>query len=238
MSQAQLIVQNDYVLTEKEYQDFVDSVAQLKSGMPISYLLGYKEFYSRQFKVSPATLIPRPETELLVEAVLLRAESGQRVLDLGTGSGCIAITLKLENPSLQLTATDYYVQALTVAQQNAHELGADVTFILSNWYAKVPGNFNLIVSNPPYIAHNDNHLAALEYEPLHALTDFADGLKWVHSIVTGAVEHLIRPGWLLIEHGFDQGLAVRKIFAQAGFTTILTLPDYAGLDRITLGQLI
>ena len=211
-------------------------------GAPMAYLLGVQEFYGRPFRVNPAVLIPRPETEALIDFVrdLVRAattsQAAPRLLDLGTGSGCIAITLALEIPGAQVTAVERSTEALAVARANATALGAQVKFIESDWYAQVDGQFDLIVANPPYVAAGDPHLDALRDEPLDALTDHGDGLRHLRTIATGAVRHL-RPGALLmVEHGFDQGAAVRALFTAAGLSAVVTHADDAGLDRICIGR--
>ncbi len=237
-SRAQLISRDDYCLNPQQLQEYSAGIARLNSGEPLAYLLETKEFYSREFKVTPATLIPRPETELLVDTVLERVKHGGHVLDLGTGSGCIAISLKLERPDLAVTAVDFSPAALVVAGENAKRLTAEVQFKLSDWFAVFTGDdkFEIIVSNPPYIEKTDHHLVDLSFEPLTALTDFSDGLECIRQIVGGAPQHLAAGGWLLVEHGYNQGLAAREIFAQVGLQNISTITDYAGIERITLGQ--
>lgn len=234
---AQLISRDDYSLTKDQLVKYQDYLERVKAKEPLAYIVRGKEFYSRQFKVTPDTLIPRPETELLIDEIIKLAMPNARIIDLGTGSGCIAITCKLERPDLDIVATDYSIPALEVAKFNAVNLGANVQFIQSDWYEAVNGKFNLIVSNPPYIEFSDEHLAELTYEPKTALTDFADGLQCIRKIISGAEEYLTANGWLLIEHGFDQGSKVRELFEMAEFIDIKTIQDYAGLDRITLGKI-
>jgi release factor glutamine methyltransferase len=208
------------------------------SGAPMAYLLGVQEFYGRPFRVSPAVLIPRPETEALID--LARAvtvgQTAPQLLDLGTGSGCIAITLALELAGAGVTAVERSAAALAVARNNAAALRAQVTFIESDWYAQVEGEFDLIVANPPYVAAGDPHLAALGNEPLDALTDHADGLRHLCTITVGAVRHLRPDGVLMVEHGFVQGAAVRALFTAAGLTEVATHLDSAGLERICIGR--
>lgn len=214
-------------------------VQRRAAGEPLAYLLGEKEFYGRSFRVTPDVLVPRPETELLVDLALqrMRALRRPRVLDLGTGSGCIAITLALENPAATVTATDVSPAALAVAQANAARLGATVEFRAGDWYGAVPLGelFDLVVSNPPYVAAGDPHLEALRSEPLQALTDGRDGLSCLRSIVAGAAAHLAPDGWLLVEHGYDQAAAMGALFARAGMSAS-TVSDAAGLPRVTLGR--
>ncbi|WP_035058068.1 peptide chain release factor N(5)-glutamine methyltransferase [Andreprevotia chitinilytica] len=213
--------------------------ARRLTGEPVAYLVGSREFYGREFAVNPAVLIPRPETELLIELALQRAPANARVVDLGTGSGCIPVTLKLERPDLAVSAVDVSVAALEVARSNAQQLAAEVRMLESDWFAALAGDtFELIVSNPPYIEQHDPHLAQgdLRFEPRGALTDEADGLAHIRRIVAGAAAHLVANGWLLFEHGFDQGEASRALLAKAGFLAVETWPDLAGLDRVTGGQ--
>lgn len=237
LTAAQLIMADEYVLTPAQQQKFNLLKQRFLACEPLHYILGSREFYSRQFRVTPETLIPRPETELLIENVLKLAKPGMRVLDLGTGSGCIAVTLKLECPNLVVVAVDKYVETLSVAQGNAANLGAEIEFRVSDWYENIEGTFDIIVSNPPYIAMTDTHLINLSYEPQHALTDFNDGLDCLRQIIQKAVYHLVPGGELLVEHGYDQGSAVRNLFHLAGFYAVEILQDYANLDRITKGKL-
>ncbi|GHD67578.1 peptide chain release factor N(5)-glutamine methyltransferase [Jeongeupia chitinilytica] len=240
VSRAWLIGHGDDVLPAERIAAFEALAARRRNGEPVAYLVGAREFYGRDFAVSPAVLIPRPETELLVELALERAGQGVRVVDLGTGSGCIPVTLKLERPDLDVSAVDISDDALAVARGNATTLGASVMFHPSDWYTALAGqSFGLIVSNPPYIVAGDAHLAQgdLRFEPQGALTDFADGLKHIRSIVAGAGEHLVSGGWLLFEHGFDQGPASRSLLAEAGFVEVQTWTDLAGLDRVSGGRL-
>jgi release factor glutamine methyltransferase len=212
------------------------------AGEPVAYILGEKEFFGRSYKLSPAVLIPRPETELLVELALakLPPDHPARILDLGTGSGCIAITLALERPDCEVVATDQSAAALEVARENAVRHGATLRFYAGNWYQALPadaGKFDLIVSNPPYIAEHDAHLAALTHEPSHALAAGADGLDDVRLIVQGAKAHLAPAGWLMLEHGWDQAEACRELLQQAGFFRVQTEVDLAGHGRVSSGCL-
>jgi release factor glutamine methyltransferase len=215
-------------------------VARRRAGEPMAYLLGVQEFHGRPFRVTPAVLIPRPETELLVELALdaLRTIESPRVLELGTGSGCIAITLALERPDARVIAADASDEALAVARDSAQRLGARVDFVASYWYAAIEGRFDAIVANPPYVAAGDPHLADLRFEPIHALTDHGDGLGCLRAIVAGAPAHLAPAGWLLVEHGHDQAAAVRTLFGQAGFDEVRTVRDAAGIERACTGRFI
>ena len=217
---------------------FRELCARRLAGEPMAYLLGQREFYGRCFRVDRAVLIPRPETECLIDLALdvLSGLDGPTVVDLGTGSGCIAITLALERPDAVLWATDLSEQALELARANAGELGAAVTFLGADWYGTALGRFDLIVSNPPYIATDDPHLTALRHEPRRALTDDQDGLSCLRSIIGQAVNHLTERGALLVEHGYDQGEAVRELMQQSGLRSIQTRTDLAGLERACLGR--
>jgi release factor glutamine methyltransferase len=217
-------------------------LARRLAGEPVAYILGEKEFFGRSFRVTPAVLIPRPETELLVELALARLPPGRplRILDLGTGSGCIAITLALERPDCAVVAVEQSESALEVARGNAVRLGAKLSFHAGDWYQALPAaeeRFDLIVSNPPYVAEHDTHLAALTHEPTHALAAGADGLDDVRRIVQGAQDHLAAGGWLMFEHGWDQGEACRDLLQQAGFAQVQTGADLAGHGRVTSGRL-
>lgn len=233
LTRAQLITRYDYVLTEEELAIFAELVKKRQQHIPLAYLIGYKEFYSRKFKVTPATLIPRPETELLVDQVLMLAPLHAKILDLGTGSGCIAITCKLERPDLEIMASDKFTSALVVAADNAKQLKAEVQLVHSDWWQNIIRKFDLIVSNPPYIENNDSHLDDLKYEPKAALTDFADGLSHYKAIISQAQNYLNKGGYLIFEHGFEQKEAIHEIFLQYGFSEISTALDYANLERIT-----
>ncbi len=216
-----------------------------RHGEPIAYLLGEREFYGRTFRVDPRVLIPRPDTETVVERALalIAPLAAPRILDLGTGSGAIAVTLALERPDAAVLATDRSPAALEVAAANASLLGARVAFGLGDWWQalavqQAPAPFDLIVSNPPYVAADDPHLGQgdLRHEPRDALTPGGDGLGALASIVGGACAHLRAGGWLLLEHGHDQGPRARAAFVAAGFEAVATSPDLAGRDRATQGR--
>ena len=207
-------------------------------GEPIAYLLGEKEFYGLRFEVTAAVLVPRPETELLVEVALasLRLAPAPRVLDLGTGSGCVAITLALHCRAARVLAVDRCPEALAVARRNARQLDASVEFALGDWMDGIDGRFDLIVANPPYVADGDPHLRDLRHEPRQALAAGADGLEALRRIVAAAPAHLAPGGRLAVEHGHDQGPAVRDLFAAAAFTGVETVRDLAGLERVCTGS--
>jgi len=214
-------------------------IARRQAGEPIAYIVGFREFFGRDFAVNPAVLIPRPDTELLVELALEHAPQQARVIDLGTGSGCIPVTIKLERPDLDVSALDISPAALDTARNNAERLGAAVRFLQSDWFAAVGEEvFDLIVSNPPYIHREDRHLAQgdLRFEPRGALTDEADGLVHLRHIVQAAKSKLKAGGWLLMEHGWDQGAACRELLAQAGYANVATWQDLGGNDRVSGGR--
>ncbi len=208
-----------------------------RASEPLAYVLSEQEFYGRAFVVTPDVLIPRPETELLVEVVLqrMRDTDRPRLLDLGTGSGNIAITLACERPDAQILAVDVSETALKLAQLNAERLGARVEFALGGWFDAVAGEFDAIVANPPYVADGDPHLEELRHEPPEALRAGADGLSCLRPIIAGAPAHLAQGGWLMVEHGHDQATAVRDLFGAAGLTSIASARDLAGIERVTVG---
>ena len=221
---------------------FRELVARRAQGEPVAYLTGSRGFWTLALAVTPATLVPRPETELLVELALARlpADTDVRVADLGTGSGAIALAIASERPRARVVATDASPAALDVAHGNAlrHGIG-NVAFRDGSWLAPLAGErFDLIASNPPYIAEGDPHLAQgdLRFEPPMALASGADGLDDIRTIVNAAPAHLHPQGWLLLEHGWDQGAAVRALLLDAGFVDVATERDLEGRDRVTLGR--
>ncbi|MCO6508800.1 MAG: peptide chain release factor N(5)-glutamine methyltransferase [Snodgrassella sp.] len=239
---AYIIAHGQQPLSTSEQVNLSQLAQRRLAGEPLAYLLGWREFYSRRFQVSTAVLIPRPETEHLVEAALAHLPEQGTLWDLGTGSGVIAVTVACERPDAQVWAADISSEALAIACSNATALQANVRFGQGSWYQAQPQpalhSVDVIVSNPPYIAAHDQHLQQgdLRFEPQHALTDNHNGLSALATIISGAAAFLRPAGWLLLEHGFDQGEAVRDMLAQHGFSQIHTLPDLAGLDRVTLGQ--
>jgi len=235
---------------------FLTLAAQRRQGTPMAHLVGHREFMGHRLSVSADVLIPRPETELLVEMALQSLEdctvrylsglatdngAGCSLLDLGTGSGAVAISVALARPTVRVVATDLSETALVLAQKNAQQLEARIQFWQGNWYEALPaeGRFDVIVSNPPYIALDDPHLAQgdLRFEPAGALTDGADGLTALRQIIFGASKHLTAGGWLWLEHGYEQGEEVAQLLLKAGFNTVQTKQDLAGLPRITGGSL-
>lgn len=217
---------------------FAEWVERRAAGEPLAYLVGEAEFRGRVFQVSPDVLIPRPETEVLIELALDRLQGlkAPSLLDLGTGSGIVAVTLALACPSASVTAVDLSPAALGVARNNAGRLGARVEFVESDWFSALgERRFDLVVGNPPYVAAGDPHLAlnGLPFEPQMALTDGKDGLDCLRRIVADAPAHLAPGGWLLLEHGYDQGAACRNLLTAAGFKAAFTHPDLAGIDRVS-----
>lgn len=235
-----LLTHDEVPLGEDAMLAFASLVARRTGGEPVAYLLGYREFFGRCFTVTPATLIPRPETELLVELVTGKVGAGgtPSILDLGTGSGCIAITLALELPAARLTGVDFSSAALEVARANARALAADVRLCQSDWFAALEGDyFDLIVGNPPYVAAADPHLGQgdLRHEPQTALASGHDGLDAIRRIVAAAPRFLNPGGALLLEHGHDQGPSVRELMTAAGFEVLAQHRDLGGILRVTSG---
>lgn len=219
---------------------FLQLVARRERGEPVAYLTQRREFYGRMFAVSPSVLIPRPETELIIDLVLgsLARDSALRILDLGTGSGCLAVTLALELPQADVTAVDISSAALAVAQQNALLLGARVRWIASDWFASLQNErFDLIVSNPPYVAAADSHLAQgdLRFEPAAALVSGPDGLDAIRLIVANARRHSEPGARLLFEHGYDQAEVARALLEAECFVAIEQHRDLAGIVRVSGG---
>lgn len=215
-------------------------VARRAAGEPLAYLVGHREFWSLEIEVGPAVLVPRPETETLVGEALSRLPSdlALTVLDLGTGSGAIAIALAHERPRCQVAAVDCSTAALTIAARNVARHAVAVELLAGRWFAPVAGRcFDLVVANPPYIAVGDPHLAALAHEPQQALIAGADGLDDLRAIIAAAPAHLTPGGHLLLEHGADQGPAVRQLLERAGFGGVRTATDGAGLARVGMGTM-
>jgi len=231
-------------LDDDAAQRFAALIERRAQGEPVAYLTGTRGFWTLDLAVTPATLIPRPETELLVEAALARmppkSATAPEIADLGTGSGAIALAIASERPDARLVATDRSAEALRIAQENAERLElANVRFLQGDWFAPLAGQrFHLVASNPPYIADGDPHLAQgdLRFEPPTALSSGADGLDAIRRIAAQAPAHLHPNGWLLLEHGHDQGEPVRELLQAAGFIDVETLADLEGRDRVTLGK--
>lgn len=234
------LLAHDTDLLPPELATALNELAQRRlRGEPLAYLTGHKEFFGLNLQVDARVLVPRPDTETLVNWALEVLHDQQSVLDLGTGSGAIALALKASQPALQVHALDFSLDALAVAQANARRLQLDVAFSQGAWLAgltDVSLTFDCIVSNPPYIAAHDPHLTALTHEPLQALASGADGLADIRQIITQAPAHLEPDGWLLLEHGFDQAQAVRALLTSAGFTQVQSRQDLAGIERCSGGQ--
>jgi len=237
-----LLAHDDARLAPAQLAAWNGQLARRAAGEPLAYLLGEKEFRGLLLEVDANVLVPRPETEVLVDWALellngaLRERSPQRVADLGTGSGAIAIAVKHGHPAAQVSATDASAAALDVASANAARLGTSVSFAAGSWWDAVGhAVFDLVLSNPPYVAAADPHLAALRHEPLAALTPGGDGLAALRQIIGGAPAHLTPGGWLLVEHGYDQADAVQALLRVHGFSEIATRADLAGQPRCTGG---
>ena len=234
---AWLLAHDTDALADDTWQAFQSLCARRAAGEPAAYLLGEKEFHGLTLQVDPRVLVPRPDTETLVEwALALAADiEAPRLLDLGTGSGAIALALQQARPDATVDAIDASAGALEVARANAQRLGLPIRFAQADWLAGAATGYDLIVSNPPYIAANDAHLAALRHEPLSALAAGPDGLADLRRIVEAAPVHLRDGGWLLLEHGFDQAEAVRALLAAQGFTDVQSRDDLAGIARCSGG---
>jgi release factor glutamine methyltransferase len=239
LSRVGLITGSERALTGDEAARLSRLVERRLQGEPIAYLVGEREFFGLPFQVSPAVLIPRPDTELIVELALERLPARARMLDMGTGSGAIAVAVAHTRPDALVTAIDVSDAALEVARANAAANRANVRLLRSDWFTALVGEtFDLIASNPPYIAAGDEHLAQgdLRFEPAGALTDHADGLSALRTIIAGAGEHLVAGGWLLLEHGYDQAQAVRALLAAAGYAEVQSWRDLGGIERVSGGR--
>ena len=239
---AWLIAHRGDVLPRDKVDAFMALAKRRRDGEPVAYLIGLREFWGLALRVTPDVLIPRPETETLVELALewLPRDGAPRVLDLGTGSGAIALAIAGERPSAQVLATDASAAALAVAHDNAQQLGLrNVAFAQANWYEGVSGEtWDMIVSNPPYVAAGDSHLAEgdLRFEPAMALASGVDGLMALREIIDGALARLAPAGVLAVEHGFDQSEAVQELMRAAGFGGLVVRRDLAGVARVAAGK--
>lgn len=237
-----LLAHDRGALSREAATQFFALAKRRREGEPIAYLIGRREFWGLDLGVTRAVLIPRPETETLVEAALVRIPRDQhaRVLDLGTGSGAIALAIAKERPCVRVVATDISPEALDVARANATKLRIDnVAFIESDWYASVPANaIDIIVSNPPYVAPDDPHMSEgdLRFEPRVALSPGGDALAAIKAVIFGAFSRLKPGGALLVEHGYDQSDIASELFARAGFEAIARLRDLAGIHRVVAGR--
>jgi release factor glutamine methyltransferase len=235
-SQASVIAYPERVLPGGAESRFRGFVERRTRGEPVAYILGRKEFYGLELAVNPAVLIPRPETELLVDLALQRQFAS--AVDLGAGSGAIALALKRHRPAARVVAVEASAAALAVAKRNATALALEVEFRHGDWYGALTGErFDLIVANPPYVAEGDPHLADLTFEPPGALLAGKDGLSSITTIVAGAPAHLADGGGVLIEHGIGQDAAVRRLLERRGLEDVRTWPDLAGIPRVTGGRL-
>ncbi len=240
---AFLLTYPDQVLTSQQTDEFSRLVRQRVDGIPVAYLIGRRDFYDLTFKVTEAVLIPRPETELLVELALKLIPDNQfcKILDLGTGSGAIAITLAKHRPQSQVAAIDLSSGAIAVSRWNAANLEVNnISLRTGNWFDELSGEkFDLIVSNPPYVAENDPHLRQgdLRFEPQMALSTGDNGLACIRHIIATAPDYLVNNGWLLLEHGYDQAAECRRLFGDRDFSNICSYPDLAGIMRVSGGQL-
>lgn len=233
----------DKVLTSEQQALFNQLIDHRLTGMPVAYIIEHREFWSLKLHVSPATLIPRPETECLVGMVLatVPAEKPLIVADLGTGSGAIAVSLAKERPHWHILATDKEWAALSIAQQNAYTLGLNnITFFYGDWLKALPGHLkcDVVVSNPPYVADQDPHLdlGDLRFEPRSALASGPDGLKDLTAIISQAQKYMQPGAWLFLEHGYNQGSAVQTLLQRAGYLNEVGLKDLAGQPRVAMGQ--
>lgn len=238
---GELLTLLHHPLELSQQQAYLDALNRLRQGEPLAYVLGTQPFWTLDLVVTPDTLVPRPDSEVLVERALqLNLPERAVVVDLGTGTGALALALASERPDWQVTATDCHAATLAVAQQNAQRHGLQqVEFMLSDWYRQLSplaGQVDLIVSNPPYIAEHDPHLAELVHEPRRALVASDQGLADLQVIIQDAGKFLKTGGWLMVEHGHNQGQVVRELFEQHGFEQVQTVQDYGQNDRISYGQ--
>ena len=243
VSRAWLSAHRDDAADPSAADAFCELVRRRQAGEPVAYLVGKREFYGLEFRVTPHVLIPRADTETLVEAALEKLVEGARsdVLDLGTGSGCIAITIAHVRPEARVTAVDVSAAALIVARENTASIGVNAEFVQGAWFEQLAGRrFDLIVSNPPYVATGDPHLdqGDLRFEPAMALASGDDGLADIRIIVAGAPAYLREGGWLLFEHGYKQADACRDLLINAGFGEVISRADIAGLPRVAGGRLL
>lgn len=242
VNHAFLLTHSNHILNSTQEKSYGQLVARRVKGEPIAYLIGEWDFYDITFKVTPDVLIPRPETELLLELALTRisSKSNCRILDLGTGCGAIAITIAKHCPQASVIAVDLSSAAVSIARKNADIVNVNnVCIAVGNWFSELSGEkFDLIVSNPPYVAEYDPHLyqGDLRFEPKMALTTEGDGLACIRDIVATACDYLEVGGWLMLEHGYDQAVVCRQLLKSAGFAKTFSCPDLAGIMRVSGGQ--
>lgn len=243
VSRAWLSAHRDDAADPSAAEPFRELVRRRRTGEPVAYLVGRREFYGLEFRVTPDVLIPRADTETLVDAALEKLLKGAQpdVLDLGTGSGCVALTIAHERPAARVTAVDVSAAALIVARENAASIGVNAEFVQGAWFEELDGRrFDLIVSNPPYVATGDPHLQKgdLRFEPATALASGEDGLADIRIIVADAPAYLREGGWLLFEHGYEQADVCRDLLLDAGFGEVISRADIAGLPRVAGGRLL
>ncbi|MDP6829071.1 MAG: peptide chain release factor N(5)-glutamine methyltransferase [Pseudomonadales bacterium] len=236
VSRAQLLAHPDMPISAAHGARLDDLAARWHAGEPMGYLTGHQAFRSLTLAVDPCVLVPRPDTEVLVDLALRRLPEKARILELATGSGAIAIALKLERPDLIVTATDISDDALAVARRNARAHDADIVLIKSDWFEELTTRFDAIVVNPPYVRAGDPHLRNLGHEPLRALVGGSTGLEAIKHIVANAASCLREAGLLLLEHGYDQGADVRALLCAAGFTGVETHHDLGERERASIGR--
>jgi release factor glutamine methyltransferase len=234
---AWLLAHDTDVLANDAWRTFAQLCARRTAGEPVAYLIGEKEFHGLGLRVDQRVLVPRPDTETLVEWALecLAGRSSPSVVDLGTGSGAIALAIQHARPDARVTAVDASADALAVASANGARLGLPVRFVEADWLAGAAADYDLIVSNPPYIATGDAHLPALRHEPIQALVSGVDGLDDIRRIVQTAPQHLADGGWLMLEHGYDQAAPVCRLLAERGFSEVQSRDDLAGIARCSGG---
>ncbi|MFN5354837.1 MAG: peptide chain release factor N(5)-glutamine methyltransferase [Burkholderiaceae bacterium] len=234
-TRVQLVIRSKDELSPQQVTDVSALFMRRMQGEPIAYLTGEREFHGLRFEITPDVLIPRHETELLVELGMAKLPKGGSILDLGTGSGAIAVSLAHARRDAQVTASDISPDALSLARRNAAAHAVALQFVQSNWFEQIEGKFDLVISNPPYIAASDPHLMQgdLRFEPRAALTDEANGMMHISTIVDGAVRHLKPGGWLLLEHGYDQSAAVRALLQKSGWQQVQSWKDLAGIERVS-----
>jgi release factor glutamine methyltransferase len=234
-SEASVVAYPERDLSQECERRFLEFVQRRSRGEPVAYILGRKEFYGLELAVNPAVMVPRPETELLVDLALQRDFAS--LVDLGTGSGAIALAIKRQRPQARVVAVEASAAALAVAQRNAVKHGLEVEFRHGRWFEPLAGErFDLVVANPPYVAEGDPHLPDLGYEPRAALTSGADGLDALREIAAAAPRFLAPGGWLLVEHGMGQDAAVRALLSQAGLAQVDSCPDLARIPRVAAGK--
>jgi release factor glutamine methyltransferase len=241
VDETHLAAHSEQILSREQADRFAEWLRRRHAGEPVAYITGEREFYSLGFKVTPAVLIPRPETELLVEFALERVttDAPARVLDLGTGCGCVAVAIAKHRPRAGVAAADNSPAALSVARENAARHGASVEFIESDWLRAFAGRrFDVIVANPPYVAEGDPHLGKgdVRFEPRAALVGGADGLACIRSVVADSRAHLESGGWLLVEHGHDQAARCRALLREHGYQEVISRRDLAGIERASGGR--